>query len=521
MSQNQQNSQNTDNILKQPKYKEVATICEYDQQSNYVTNQNHKSSFTYHHFIQSFESTSFSSNVNNRNISVLNNYTNGYDKHGLNDLIMVSLANKTPLAQFIVDVYFHCALKYNWTINEFMENSKFLSMFPSHSKTFKLIRKHLSEYVKYFYKPITNFTICPSFTDDVTHNQYDPSKHNHETILYYTSTIHKHMYILNKVCQIDIIFVPEKLDWINDEYFDNLGITYKSDQTKSIYYTFRYFNSELLRKFHRCVILVMYNNNIKDNIVYIFCPLENNLLPPQICNYTEIPWICNTKSNVLPDVNLNQHNPLGLSIHIHRNNDKQSEQTARVYLSYGSYGCRVFKYNLRDVLSVIGVENEIQAVNTYDWCEEMDNSEFKDYQFNLFVNTYFVDLKLIKPNIAFCIVDEHSPDEYLWIASLCESFIKDRELSAEFVKEYMYVPKPIEYYEYINIKFSEYYQSMNCTYNDQFIKFIYDNGLDDCPLSDQLGINTDINDCVLLDFDVWFPFPENTLNIIDRNKFIF
>eukprot|EP01084_Bolivina_argentea_P196873 337470_1 len=318
MSQNQQNSQNTDNILKQHKYKE------YDEQSNYATNPNHKLPFTYHHFIQSFEGTRFSSTVNNRNISVLNIYTNGYDKHGLNDLIMVSLANKTPLAQFIVDVYFHCVLKYNWTINEFIENSKFLSMLSHHSKTFKLIRKHLSEYVKYFYIPICTFTNDQSNEQsndndmDITRNQSAPIKHTGNLILYYTSFIHQYAYILNNVCQIDIVFVPEKLDWINDEYFDNLGITYESNETKSIYFAFRYFNSELLRKFHRCVILVMYNNNIKDNIVYIFCPLENNLLPPQICNYTEIPWICNTKSNVLPDVNLNQHNPLGLSIHIHR-----------------------------------------------------------------------------------------------------------------------------------------------------------------------------------------------------------
>merc|ERR1711897_52333 len=113
-------------------------------------------------------------------------------------------------------------------------------------------------------------------------------KHNMATILYYTSVIHENIFILNKVCQVDVVFVPQSLDWINEQYLHSFGIKYKKlrdKKEKSMKQMMRNFNEELEdTKFKRCIILIMDNNDICEDTVYIFEPLQNDVLPPEIYN---------------------------------------------------------------------------------------------------------------------------------------------------------------------------------------------------------------------------------------------
>merc|ERR1712154_24766 len=95
---------------------------------------------------------------------------------------------------------------------------------------------------------------------------------------------------------------------------------------------------------------------------------------------------------------------------------------------------------------------------------------------------------------------------------------KDKKSSLSSVKQYMYIPAPIEYYQHINNKINEYYESMNMDYkNDKFINYIYENELEEHPLSDELGKNIKSDDCLLLDFDTNFPI----VNGVDKNEFLF
>eukprot|EP01084_Bolivina_argentea_P301758 520672_1 len=463
-------------------------------------NQRTLHSTSYLSFMELFAYAENNKNINNHNVSIINECTkacsqsNGTNK--LNNLIMISLGLCAPFAQLLVDIYFQCVLKYNFTINEFMENSKFLSLLSHNSKQWILIRTHLSQYLKYMYSPIHK---------NVVYNVFN--KHNMGGILYYTKIIHENLYILKGCCQIDVIFVPHSLDSVNDNYFDKLGIIYESNSNNTdIKQIMRHFNEKLHDKFFkRCIILVINNTDVCADNLYIFEPLQNNSVPPEVHNSTEIPYICNTKTYILPNCDLDEYNALCLSFHRHYNPKIQNNTkvTERVYLSYGCFGCRVFKFNLKDILKPFCVEN----TNEYpmlDWHEQITYNEFSDPQYHLFVNTYFADLNLLKcPHID--IYSKQLYGENKWKHQTCV----------------VYTPKPIDYYQYINQKIGEYYKSMKKEYADQFIHFVVDNEFENYPISEHLGANISINDCVLLDFDVWFPFPENTLNIIDRNKFIF
>merc|ERR1719461_999231 len=71
-----------------------------------------------------------------------------------------------------------------------------------------------------------------------------------------------------------------------------------------------------------------------------------------------------------------------------------------------------------------------------------------------------------------------------------------------------------EIYEYIDDKFRVYYQSQGIQeYDNKFLNFIIDNGLENEPLEDNLS---SIDDCVVLDFDDDFPI--NTE--VDKYEFI-
>ncbi len=325
----------------------------------------------------------YSTNINDHNTNILNIYTNG--ENGLNDLIMVSLASKRPIAQFILDTCKLYILKYDLPINDFMEQSKLLSMLSNDSKPWKIIRRYLCQYMKYFYLPIGKHM-----------NEITP-KHNTSGILYYISIIHDNIIVgaLNKVCQIDIVFIPQKLDWINDAYFDNLGVKYERlIYEKGMRAMMKRFNTKSENnKVKRCVILIMENKYVCNDTVYIFEPLNNNSSPPEISNYTEIPWISNTKSNILPNLSL-VSNALCLSVHRYIYDNPITE---RVYLSYGNYGCRVFKYNLREMINPFCMNKSEHPM--IDWEREINEKEFIDHQYSLFVDTFFADLQLTKEDM--------------------------------------------------------------------------------------------------------------------------
>eukprot|EP01084_Bolivina_argentea_P273044 465025_1 len=308
----------------------------------------YRKSATYHMLLESIGNNY---NVNEHHISIAQKCTKSAGVK-LTDLNISSLALNVPIAQFFIDAYFQHTLKCNSTINNFMDESKFLSMLSHNGKPFKAIRRHLSEFVKHF-----SPTVKTVDSDDEKDNEKDdersvviPHKHNMSRILYYTSVIHENIYILNKVCQVDVMFIPKTLSWVNETYFETLGITYeKLNMKQGMKQMMRFFNDQLKKKkFKRCVVLIMENQQICEDIVYLFEPLSHNALSPEIYNDTEIEWICNTKAKVLPDLSPNDHNALCLSIHRHLYyNNSISE---RVYLFYGRYLFRIFKYNFMDIL---------------------------------------------------------------------------------------------------------------------------------------------------------------------------
>merc|ERR1712087_529516 len=73
-------------------------------------------------------------------------------------------------------------------------------------------------------------------------------------------------------------------------------------------------------------------------------PLKNNTVPPGIHKYPELPFICNTKTNPLSDYDLLSGDTVCLSLHRH-------DESERLYVSCGNYGCRAFKHNLKDILA--------------------------------------------------------------------------------------------------------------------------------------------------------------------------
>jgi len=121
--------------------------------------------------------------------------------------------------------------------------------------------------------------------------------------------------------------------------------------------------------------------------------LEHNVSPSEIADYTEIPFIINTKSDhILPSVSIQKYNGLCLSIHRHKNN------TERVYVSHKSYGSRVFKHNLCDALSPFCNEESLISLH-FKWEDEVNCKEFKDPQYDSFINAYFADLEMVKPDL--------------------------------------------------------------------------------------------------------------------------
>jgi len=487
--------------------------------------QNHSElPISYQSFCKMFYNTIINTSLNDHTISILNKYTQKYLPN--NQQYQISINNKTPIAQFLIDAYFQCVIRDNLTINEFMSKSKFLSSIPRNSRPWRIIRRHLTDYLKYMHEPIN-----ASFLMDRSENDEDDDddeegliRHDMQRILYYTATIHDNLFILNRVCQVDMIFIPQIIEGINDSYFKHHGIKYKKLQTMdsdhhqygNFWLMLRHFNETLREdiQIRRCIILIMSNSdNIRMDKVYIFEPLENNTVPLEIADYTEIPFIINSKAdNILPDISMDENNGLSLSIHRHKNAE-------RAYFKYKSYGTRVFKHNLKSVLEPFCNEESRISLH-FNWKYHVKNKEFKDPQYNAVINTYFADLELIKPDLTDyfteCVYNDNA--ESRWSMELYNYLTMDNN------KDYMYNPSYYEQYEQLNKIIAEHYKSMGQDLNDKFIRYINDNEFGDIPLDDNLSPSVESKDCAMIGFDESFPIDPVLFDIdndIDRDEYIF
>eukprot|EP01084_Bolivina_argentea_P071455 129903_1 len=437
-----------------------------------------------------FRRNTSSRTLTDRDISIINNLS--HYKPRRNSLVLASVANKTPIDQCIVDTYCQYALKNSACINDFMEDSQFLNLLSEDKDAWYTIRKHLSDYVNDIYKPIHKHMFQESET------LHAADTHRMANIQCYISNIHDNAYRLKKVSQIDVVFVPNPIDVVTDEYFMNLGIKFESmSHDEPIRYMMKRFNATLQdnrNDLKRCIIYIMPNDK-----GYIFEPLTNHSVPSEICDYTEMPWICNTKRSF----NIKGNTPICVSFHRHK--QKGTMKTERVYLSYGSYCTRLYKRNLISVLTMLGVGDDRNEFCGLDWEEEIQTNDFKDDQYHTFIMTFFADLNLVEPDLNSYLTEQHC-DEHTWSKSWCTYFVSDRALPMKSDHHYMYIPTAMEYYEYINTKVNEYYKSQGGeTKYDEFINYIVDNQLENDSLEDNLGLNKGVDDCVLLEFDTDFP----------------
>merc|ERR1711971_773601 len=83
----------------------------------------------------------------------MGNKLNAHDS--LIELIQISIALQTPIAQFMVDVYTMSALQTNMTVDEFFSKSKAMSLLK-YSNVRRLLRRYLSKYFQNVYEPVVN-----------------------------------------------------------------------------------------------------------------------------------------------------------------------------------------------------------------------------------------------------------------------------------------------------------------------------------------------------------------------------
>merc|ERR1712228_767507 len=178
--------------------------------------------------------------------------------------------------------------------------------------------------------------------------------------------------------------------------------------------------------------------------------------------------------------------------------------TESLYVSCGNYCSRAFNHNLQEILAKVCHQNAEYRAKV-DWKENYKYRKITGHQYHLFQNIYFADLKLSKidlPEFKQLQEMEKEHTEMRWIKRL--TMVLPHYRSRQ------------EFYDYINDEVAEYYKSKGIReYDDQFLKYIIDNELEDEPLEDNLQ---SIDNCVLLDFDEFFPMPNTTK---DKDLFIF
>ena len=329
------------------------------------------------------------------------------------DFLLVSVALRTPIAQFMVDLYTHCAWKHGVTINQFMDKSPALSSLSSDSKLRRLLRIHLSAYFEHVYEPVFPRKACnlDDDSDDDDEDDHNPLSSCYETgdtdekhscdgsdpfsmaaMVYFIDAIHSKLRSdpLNKTAQIDLVFLPESAAAINAEYLDSLGITYEAlGADRDLFRMMKRFNQELKGEgYRRCIMLIVGVNNPATATVLVYEPLHHSSVPREIADCCEYAYISNTQSEFLPDHTVENSNALCLSLHIHR--VAPQVRVERVYLSDGNCNVRVFKCSLKDTLVHFGVEVEEDVLGV-DWEK---SREFLDPQFDRFADSLFPNIEL-------------------------------------------------------------------------------------------------------------------------------
>eukprot|EP01083_Nonionella_stella_P075813 206242_1 len=428
----------------------VITSTDHQSQLTEETfHENVKTSVLYrshHGFCEAIGRGDSSSMLNDRTLYLLLQCIEPYvsnDKYKLLEFVKVSIANKTPIAQFIMDIYGECVLKYGFTINDFMAQSKFLSLLSSQSiasdpKCWNLIRTYLSDYCKYLYEPIRRDLFeknVDDFSDDdddcsahtaskIEHMNIPPHPMSVSRMSYYISEIHRNIKLgLPRVHQVDVVFITkhsQQFNTLNDEYFIHSKLKFERLYDHNYSQMMHRFNNKLDEmKFTRCVICILATADICNDVVYIFEPSHHHSLPPEISNYTELPWICNTKSEVLSD----------LCVSFHRYLNEGSGETERVYLHYHSYYARLFEHNVVDILTIICANTSAP--------HESPTLPVVDRQYHAFLCTYFADLELMKPHLNYLI--QHKSDELYenkWSHCWHRYFVRDTQSMEPC--EYMY-----------------------------------------------------------------------------------
>jgi len=364
--------------------------------------------------------------VNEQTIAQLNKICS---RQELIDLLVVSVALRSPIAQFLVDLYTHCAWKYGWTINEFMDESPALSALPFDSKVRHLLRRHLSAYFEHVYEPL--FLIKPDHDDDDDDSDDDDemdykkaidvpaqsSNLGYETdetdekrscdgsdssdslrmsaMLQQINTIHSALRVdpINKFAQIDVMFLRESVQSVNAKYLESLGITYEELGKDGMYLMMKRFNQKLKGDglgYGRCIMLIVGANDPSTATVFIYQPLTHSSVPSEIADCCEFAYISNTKSQFLPERTVENSNALCLSFHTHRNAPRSVVE--RVYLSDGVRNVRVFKSTLQDTLLLFGVEAEDKP------CVAWEDRQFNDPDFHRFVDSLYSDLEMMNTN---------------------------------------------------------------------------------------------------------------------------
>ena len=113
---------------------------------------------------------------------------------------------------------------------------------------------------------------------------------------------------------------------------------------------------EFMQPLRRMVLLVVRGRKadaFRDSL-FLFSPKHNASIPPlSISDNVELSYLMNSKSPIIPGLNADSSQVLGVTHHLH------SANVSKVYVSYGPCKSRVFKKSMLDRLSLLFTENSL------------------------------------------------------------------------------------------------------------------------------------------------------------------
>lgn len=360
----------------------------------------------------------------------------------LKPLLRISIALELPIAQFVVDRYTECDIQHNVTICEFMAQSRILFATPLGRKVYHLFRVHMTQYFRTIYEPVYHYNPDPDDSEDDDDDDesvssqskkpksdddrggYEsndteskslriaPSSLRMPIVTYFVHHIHSDLRSnpLNRVSQMDILFVPQSRPIIDNECFESLGVKYETlGADRNMYRMFKRFNQQLGGRNRRCVLRIVALNDPNTAVIHIYEPVHHNTVHAdiEVRDFTEIAYIANTKT-LARKCNHCEYSPfeptpkssfaddvLCLSIHTHDITEEgqvvsKDSRVERVYKTDGTRNVRVFKRSLKATLKRFGVREE-EDFNDIDWDDSVEHLEFQDPMYQVFVDSLFPD----------------------------------------------------------------------------------------------------------------------------------